>query len=87
MSGAVKRKPIRFSDISESAEDVETRHFTYSAGVATNTGQVPVTFSCPFCSSTVSTWLWSLCGGGKRCGGCKALCSGYGTAIQWKEGA
>ena len=45
---SVKRKPIRFQDMHD--EDVETREMLNRRhGIATRTGQVPVSFTCPFC--------------------------------------
>lgn len=38
-------------------------------------GKSRVWLRCPFCKGTVEAYVWSLCGGGKRCD-CGALAGG-----------
>lgn len=44
-----------------------------------------VYIDCPFCRAEVKAYVWSLCGGGKRCD-CGALFGGWGNAYHF-EGA
>jgi len=39
---------------------------------------------CPFCSHGVRAFLWSICGGGKRCEWCGAIMGARGTAYKIK---
>lgn len=43
-----------------------------------------VFFACPFCDTSVKAYVWSLAGGGKRCG-CGAMFSYYGGAMHWAD--
>lgn len=40
--------------------------------------------TCPFCNTEAKAFIWSLCGGGKRCPKCEALHNGYGSSIKKK---
>lgn len=37
---------------------------------------------CPFCATTCTAYIWSLSGGGKRCPGCRAMHTSWGTTIK-----
>jgi len=77
-----KQKPLRWADSrSEEATDKEYRVVArYS-----DHGKTRVTIECPFCEEYVTAYVWSLCGGGKRCTKCKALFGSFGLAYQWKN--
>lgn len=52
-------------------------HRGLSCGVSSQTGQIPVTVTCPYCDTMNDSYLWSIAGSGKRCDGCFALiCQG-----------
>jgi hypothetical protein len=50
-------------------------------------GRSSVDIKCPFCDSTTTAFLWSLAGGGKRCGGrnCGAMHGSLGITYRLKE--
>lgn len=62
---------------------VEKREFAVRPGVS-EMGRSTVFFTCPFCGQKIEAYIWSLCGGGKRCTNtsCRAFCS-YGVA--WRD--
>lgn len=74
-------KGPRWSETTDT-EQVEQR--TYQThGLTSEMGRSSVLAVCPFCSATVKAYLWSLAGGGKRCG-CGALLGSSGNAYQWR---
>lgn len=40
--------------------------------------------NCPFCSTRIKAFIWSLCGCGKRCTCCGAMFGSDGTAYKKK---
>ena len=44
-------------------------------------GRSTVNIACPFCNATITAYVWSLNGGGKRCT-CGALFTGSGMAYR-----
>lgn len=45
-------------------------------------GKTTIEIRCPFCERTTDVYVWSLSGGGKRCG-CGALFGSTGFAYHW----
>lgn len=43
-------------------------------------GRAAFTIICPFCGSHAKAYIWSLCGGGKKCD-CGAMHSGFGYSL------
>lgn len=44
-------------------------------------GRSTIRFDCPFCDAEIEAYIWSLCGGGKRCG-CGAIFGGLGQGYK-----
>lgn len=44
-------------------------------------GRSSVTFHCPWCNDHIEAFIWSICGGGKRCE-CGAIFGGSGTGYK-----
>lgn len=74
-------KPTTVNDINK--PECEARQFTLTS-LRHSVGRSPLTFLCPFCSNTVHGYLWSMSGGGKRCG-CGAICYASGNAYRMPE--
>ena len=49
-------------------------------------GRTRVDLRCPFCKATVTAYVWSLSGGGKRCD-CGALAGSGGVFHHFTQGA
>lgn len=49
-------------------------------------GRTRILIECPFCQAEVWAYVWSLCGGGKRCD-CRAMLTGRGaySKEQWAD--
>lgn len=67
-----------------SKKTVEIRGFTSCGQSARRNGRSNIDIICPFCNDRVTTYKWSLCGGGKRCG-CGALFGSLGDAYKKLE--
>ena len=79
----VKRKPIKFEDTR--GDNVTTRQYqTHRVGLE-HTSSNTIYFNCPFCEDEIKAYVWSLCGGGKRCPGCGALFGGHGNGYQFTD--
>lgn len=86
----MKRKPIRFKEImtGDSREtrrvrdEVEEKPYKVIDRWSRH-GRTTIGIECPFCLSYIRAYVWSLCGGGKRCG-CGALFGSFGNAYRWK---
>lgn len=59
-------------------EDLEVQDFNkqviapaYQSNFRAEHGKSTVDVECPFCLQTTNAYVWSLAGGGKRCGTCK----------------
>lgn len=50
-------------------------------GTTSQFGRSYFYITCPYCSTEVKAYIWSLAGGGKRCPGCKAMHTNYGVTI------
>lgn len=59
------------------------RNFTYAERWS-SVGRTAVTYTCPWCGTTIEAYLWSLCGSGKRCTNtaCRSLAHGSGVAYE-----
>ena len=66
-----------------SRDDCESRDITVLAKIS-DYGRSRVIFNCPFCTNKVTAYMWSLCGGGKRCD-CGAIFGSGGTGYRLKE--
>lgn len=63
---------------------VEQREYTVLSRTD-RVGRSSVDIRCPFCSTVVMAFIWSLCGGGKRCD-CGAMFGSIGgVAYHWKD--
>ena len=56
----------------------ELRPYTRTAAVSVF-GRSYCYITCPYCNAEVKAYIWSLCGGGKRCP-CGAVHGGYGMS-------
>lgn len=72
-------------DETRDADRVEVRAY-HSHGGSSRMGRSTVIITCPFCKDSVTAFIWSLCGGGKRCD-CGALFGSLGSAYHFKEQA
>lgn len=79
-----KRK-IKFGDDSKYPDEVERRKYSVHAEGLDRPSRRIIYFNCPFCETEVKAYVWSLCGGGKRCTSCNAIFGGFGSGIQFKE--
>lgn len=70
---------IRTCEWDTTKEEIE---YTRSPGPSTM-GRSIVYITCGFCGKTVTAYLWSLAGGGKKCP-CGALHNAYGTSTRKK---
>lgn len=71
-----------FQDVG--AGNCETKEHQRS-GTHRGVGRSYCYITCPFCSTTVRAYIWSLAGVGKRCPGCGALHAGLGRSYKLKE--
>lgn len=55
--------------------DNEAKEHTGIYGVRSEFGRSHGYIDCPFCGSQVKVYIWSYCGGGKKCS-CGALLAG-----------
>lgn len=79
LAHVAKTAPTRFSDVNKpECEKLEYRKLSESME---HPSSVVWYIECPFCLAEVKAYLWSLCGGGKRCG-CGALMGSLGTAYK-----
>jgi len=80
-----KRKPITFADRHNDDHNVTIRKYTVHRAGLEHTSSNTIYFDCPFCENEVKAYVWSLCGGGKRCPSCKALFGGFGAGCQFTD--
>jgi len=59
----------------------ETKTFTVHRGGLEHRSSNTIYFNCPFCGVEVKAYVWSLCGGGKRCE-CGAFHVGSATSYK-----
>lgn len=59
-------------------EKKQHEQFNYRAEFGTANVQV----RCPFCSTVVKAYIWSMAGGGKKCPGCGAIHTGHGLTFK-----
>lgn len=74
-----KSRPTRYADISK-PECEKLPYKVLSQGLE-HPSSVTWHIECPYCFAEVKAYLWSLCGGGKRCN-CGALFGSHGTAYK-----
>ncbi len=79
----VKRKHIKFDQIRN--DDVTTRQINVHREGFEPPSKNWIMFDCPFCTCEVKAYVWSICGGGKRCQNCGALFGGSGNGYQFTE--
>jgi hypothetical protein len=77
-----KPKGPKWIEIKDNPKVEERRYDCLYRGCRGN-GRTYVTIKCPFCGWKVDAYVWSLCGGGKRCG-CGALFGSTGTAYHYR---
>lgn len=77
-------KQTKFAD--SRSDDCTSRKYSTSAG-ASWVGHTIVYIHCPFCRTETEAYLWSLCGGGKRCANpdCGAIFGSRGLAYNLTE--
>lgn len=78
-----RRKGPRSEDWLRTPEKVDERVFQVKSERLEPPSSVVWYFTCPFCTSEVKAYLWSLSGGGKRCE-CGAYFNRMGQARHWK---
>lgn len=80
-----KQKGPKFDDLNKLADELETRYIRILAEDVEHPSSRVIYFDCPFCNVAVKAYVWSLCGGGKRCD-CGALFTGRsGRAVHFKN--
>ena len=63
-------------------DQAERRPYSVHAQIAEPNGRSYIRFVCPFCGERIKAYVWSLCGGGKRCPRCRALFLSNGNAYR-----
>jgi hypothetical protein len=78
-----RRRPTTWAEAKSGSNQVEQREYSNTA-VTPRMGRSSITIRCPFCDWLTTAFLWSLAGGGKRCGNrdCGALFGSSGTAYR-----
>lgn len=66
------------------ANNIEARQSGGYLRKITQMGKTRVVLRCPFCKGEVTAYVWSLSGGGKRCG-CGAMAGGEGTFYHFAD--
>ena len=74
----------RFFRKDPDAPEIETKEYTvHRTGLQPPSSNISY-FYCPFCGDEVKAYVWSICGGGKRCD-CGALFGAHGVGYHFKE--
>lgn len=73
-----------FDEAARHPERFESRLFQVKRRGLEPPSSVTLYFDCPFCGSEIKAYLWSLSGGGKKCG-CGALFTASGKARHYKR--
>lgn len=81
----IKNNKIKFGDDYRYPDDVECRNYDVHRHDVESPSSRVIYFNCPFCATEVKAYVWSLCGGGKRCPSCSAMFGGSGSGIQFKK--
>lgn len=82
--GGVQVKTLtRFADINKPECEARTWGCT-PARDQNGRGKIYFSIACPFCGAMVTTYLWSLCGSGKRCH-CGAIFGASATAYKLRD--
>lgn len=64
-----------------------SRHLLYTSRAGSSRhGRSTIWITCPVCDTEVEAYLWSLSGSGKKCPGCDAIHTGWGTFVARAEG-
>lgn len=75
-----KPRPTTWNDVNKPECEQRTfRMYTEYSRV----GRTRLHITCPFCDGSVTAFLWSISGGGKRCD-CGAMLGGRGVAYKLK---
>lgn len=80
----MKKKSLGFKDIFSRAELIDTKQYVVHRVSLEHRSSNTMYFNCPFCNTEVKAYVWSICGGGKRCD-CGALFGRSANAYQWKK--
>jgi hypothetical protein len=80
------KRATTFADCAPDSDMVERRDYVsggYSSGAS---GRSTIGITCPFCGAYFRAYIWSLCGGGKRCPDkrCGAIFGSIGQAARLK---
>lgn len=51
----------------------EVRYLVAPYDTRSEVGRTSAVYTCPICATETRCFLWSLAGGGKKCGGCNAV--------------
>jgi len=82
-----RRKLTTWNDINDPAcerRDYQSSYLGAAYDICGRPSQTRVVIHCPFCAAKVNTYVWSLCGGGKRCS-CGALFGSGGSAYKLRD--
>ena len=81
----MSKRKVTFEIAARFPDEVETRNYvTHREGLERPSSRI-IYFNCPFCTTEVKAYVWSLCGGGKRCPECSAIFGGRGEGYQFKN--
>ena len=67
-------------------DKIETEQRDYKAyNRCSEFGKSTIDIDCPFCKTTMTAYIWSICGSGKRCKNCGAILSAVTGAHRRKQ--
>lgn len=78
MAKLARKRGPKFGD-----KDLDERTFKVHREALEAPSSRVIYFDCPFCGVEVKAYVWSICGGGKRCD-CGAIFGGMGSAQHFK---
>lgn len=80
-----KRKGPTWDQIhAPGANNIESRDFPGYTRKWSEMGKSRIEVKCPFCKMTITAYLWSVAGGGKRCN-CGAMFGSGGTFYHFAD--
>lgn len=61
------------------------REWIHRGGRTAENGRSSIQIECPFCQEQFTAYIWSMCGGGKKCPDCGALHVSSGRAVPLRK--